>query len=55
MKEKGKIATYSPDVDDFASRYDRMVATGAGSRAVKVAVVVALLLAAVGLLGFLLG
>lgn len=54
MSEKRRIARYSPEVDDFASRYDRMVATGASPWAVKVTVVVAGILIVLGVVSYLL-
>lgn len=55
MKPKAKIATYSPDVDDFASRYDRMLGIGPGPWVLKTALVLASLLLLVVVLGLLLG
>ena len=45
----------TPETDDFAARYDRMVAEGPGWTAIKAVVGLIGLLALVAVLGFLLG
>lgn len=53
MNEQKSSVRLSPEADDFAARYDRMVAKGSGSWAVKALIGTVLLLIVLGVLSSL--
>lgn len=48
MSERKRSVSVSPEADDFAARYDRMVEKGSGGWAVKALIGLVLLLVIVG-------
>lgn len=51
---KRKTVSVTPESDDFAARYDRMLETGPGPWVLRIVLATALILAVAGLLNYLL-
>lgn len=55
MSEERQTVSVTPETDDFAARYDRMVAPGSGGWVIKVVVVVAVILVVWGVVSYFAG
>ena len=55
MSRERQTVSVTPETDDFAARYDRMVAPGSGSWVIKVVVVVAVIFVVWGAVSFFAG
>jgi hypothetical protein len=55
MSEKRQSVSISPETDDFAARYDRMIAPGAGSWIIKIVVLVAVVVVVWGAVAYFAG
>jgi len=55
MSKEQQTVSVTPEEDDFAARYDRMVAPGSGSWIIKVVVVAAVILVVWGAVSFFAG
>ena len=52
MSEKRQSVGVTPETDDFAARYDRMIQPGSGSWIIKVVVVATVILVVWGLVSY---
>ena len=55
MSEERQTVSVTPETDDFAARYDRMVEPGAGGWIIKVVVVAAVVLLVWGAVSYFAG
>jgi hypothetical protein len=55
MSEERQSVSITPDSDDFAARYDRMIAPGAGSWIIKVVVVLGIIIVVWGAVSYFAG
>jgi len=55
MSEEQQTVSVTPETDDFAARYDRMIAPGSGGWIIKVVVVAAVILVIWGAVSYFAG